>query len=176
MPNATALVEPVEIASGDVSLVPFQPAWIDMAWEWLNQDRHVNFDDYGPRTVEEFADNLLSRVERGQTIMAVLKGGVPVGMIGFQPVTERLGQFAGICIAKQAQRKSVGTIAVGILLLSLYSEGFEKIEAAFFADNEGVEALFRKLGAREEGILLEHTLRGGKPVDMKLMGFLKGRA
>lgn len=173
--HATALVEPIEITAGEVSLIPFQPTWIPLAWEWLNQDPSANFDDYGPKTVEEFADDLLRRHQAGQILVGVLKGNSPVGIMGFQPVTERLGHFAGICFAKHAQGKGVGTIAVGLMLLALWKEGFEKVEAMFFADNERVAGLFRKLGAHDEGLLFEHALRNGQPVDVKLMGFVKGR-
>jgi RimJ/RimL family protein N-acetyltransferase len=153
-------------------LVPFNAEWVPLAWKWMNQSP-MNFDDYGPKTIEEFSADLLKRHQAGQIIVAVLLAGEPVGIIGFQPVTPRLGHFSGICFAAHAQGNGLGTEATRTFIEALWLDGYEKIEAMFFAENERVAAMFRKLGAHDEGLLYEHTLRAGRPVDMKIVGLLK---
>lgn len=169
------MVDAVRVSAGDVSLVPFQPAWIPLAWEWLHEFPEANFDDYGPKTLQEFAGDLLERVQGGQLIIGVVSGGVTVGIIGFQPLTERLGKFAGICFSKAVHGQGIAFSAVKMMLETLWVEGYEKIEMKFFADNERIANLFHKLGAHDEGMLFEHTLRGGRAIDCKLMGFVRSR-
>jgi len=173
--TAAHMVDSVRLSAEDVSLVPFQPAWVPMAWEWMNESPGASFDDYGQSTLGEFSEQLLQRHQMGHIIIGVLSGGVPVGIIGFQPVTPRLGEFAGICFAKHVHGKGIATAALSLMLQSLWVEGYEKIEAMFFADNERIAKLFRRLGAHDEGLLFEHTVRGGQPIDCKLMGFVRSR-
>lgn len=173
---APVATKPITVSDGgDLSLVPFLPAWVPSAWEWLHEDEKSNLDDYGPKTLEKFSADLLRRHQAGQVIIGVLFEDNPVGIIGFQPVTPRLGHFSGICFAKHAQGHGIGTRAVGMLMEALWQDGYEKIEAMFFADNDRVASMFRKLGAHDEGLLFEHTLRNGIPVDVKLMGFCRSR-
>lgn len=169
------IAAPVIASEAGISLVPFQANWIPMAWEWLHEAPQFNFDDYGPKTLEEFYADLMRRVQSGQSIIGIVRSGEPVGMVGFHGVTPRLGHFAGLCITRTARHQGVGTQALGMLIKSFWAEGLEKIEAMFFSDNVIAEALFRKLGAHDEGILREHALRGGRTVDVKLMGFCRSR-
>ena len=171
----SAVLELPTIWAKDVSLVPFLPAWVPMAWEWLNEDQNANMDDYGPKTLAEFSADLLKRHTAGQVIIGVRHGGTPVGIIGFQPVTPWLGHFTGICFAKAVHGKGVAFEAIQSLLKALWLDGYQKVEAQFFADNLRIARLFSKLGAHDEGMRYGHTLRGGRPVDLKLMGFCRLR-
>ena len=146
---------------------------VDLAWQWLREFPGSNFDDYGPRSKAEFAVSVAERVRGGELIVTVLADEQPVGLIGYMPITERLGSFHGICFAKRVHGTGVAKRAVEMFLADLFSAGVEKVVATYFADSVNVGRLLQSVGAVEEGLLRRQTLRDGKPIDMCLIAIFK---
>lgn len=157
----------------EVELQPFPPKATEKAWAWLNEFPKYNFDDDGPTSLNEFKMSLLWRVQHGQTIIGVIHESECVGLIGIERKTERRAEFCGICFSKAVHGKGVAAEALRILFRTLWADGVDKVEAQFFADNYRVARFFHKLGAKSEGVRRAHTLRGGKAVDCRLVGWTK---
>jgi len=156
-----------------ISIIPFPAELLETAWGWLQECRRFNFDDYGPRTLDEFVEHMAARsASEMEYLWAVTLGGEAVGMIGVTRPAERLAVFHGICFTKRVHRKGVALEAVQAIIDGLHSSGVERIEASFFADNGRVRRFFQKLGLSDEGTLRARTLRDAKPVDVRVMGLV----
>lgn len=163
------------VPNGPVSLVPFPVASIEDAWGWLNEFPKANFDDDGPKSLEDFKAGLLWRVQNHHAIIGVLHAGACVGIIGMKQVSPQRAEFSGICFSKAVHGKGIAFAALSQLIAALWQdEGMRKIEAKHFADNQRVARLFAKLGGRFEGLLRQHVTRNGVPIDCKLVGWIKG--
>lgn len=148
---------------------PFPTQSLQLAWSWLNEFPERNFDDYGPKTPSQFGVHMVEREEAGERTWLVKKDGAPVGIVGYQPVTPRMGWFHGICFTRAAWGRETTQAAVGRVINELFASGVEKIGAAYYADNPRIGRFLEHLGAVDEGLLRAHTLRGGQPVDMRLV-------
>jgi RimJ/RimL family protein N-acetyltransferase len=138
-------------------------------WAWLNLPRDPNFDDFGPRDKEEFMVQLRRRVRREKTWL-INCGGSAVGFIGFVPQNPVTGQFHGMVIRPSFRHKGCGREAARVVVDQLFSEGFRKLTVMTFADNHHIWSVFRSLGFEEEGLIQGATQRGGKPLDMRMLG------
>lgn len=153
---------------------PFPRSAYALAWEWLHQFRHNNFDDTGPKTFPDFALEM-ERRERFERTWGVEHAGQFVGLIGYAPMTRRAGMFHGIVFDQQVHGKGIAKAAVRAVLTELFEEGgVDKISAAYFADNRKIGRLLLGLGAQREGYLRRQTLRDGVPIDMELVAFFRG--
>jgi RimJ/RimL family protein N-acetyltransferase len=152
---------------------PFPTDFLADAWKWLQESPEHNFDDYGPRTLAEFEEEMAQRLERGERTWAVQDSGQLCGMIGYLPMTPRWGCFHGICFARRVCGTSTTRLAVARVIHELSGSGVEKISASYFATNLRVRRFLEDLGAVDEGYLSKQTLRDGKPIDMRLVAIFK---
>jgi len=148
--------------------------WIPLLWTWLHEVPSANLDDYSPSTLRQFDAAMRERLTHERS-WGVLLAGLPVGAIGYLPMTARLGVFHGICFTQTACGIGVARIAVCQVLDELFDAGVEKVCAYFFADNRRVQRLFEKLGGDDEGLQRAQTLRRGQPVDLRLMALFNPR-
>lgn len=154
-------------------LVSLPDSALREAWGWLQEYPECNFDDAGPRTFEVFRDEVAKRRQSGELIFGVELGGELCGLIGVNLGNGRVAMFHGICFAKRVHGQGVASQAVRELISNLWEIGYEKVQACFFADNGRVHEFLLDLGAIEEGYLRRHTVRGGRPLDMRLVAFYK---
>jgi len=156
-----------------VKLVPFPAASLPDAWRWLQQAPRCNFDDYAPRNLEQFLETMVER-QKAERIMGAELDGKLVGIISYVPVTERTGMLHGVCFTKSVHGKGAAAAAMAKLFEFLEGMGVRKVSASYFADNGRARRFFSKLGAVDEGHLKAQTLRGGAPVNMRLVAFFLG--
>ncbi len=162
-----------QLQSDPVTLVsPFTWKHRFPAWGWLHQFPDNNFDDYGPRDYESFSRDLKQRIATERTWLA-LRDGEPCGIIGYLPITPRMGSFHGICFDKAVHGYGTAKAAVSMVIEELFDSGVEKICASFFLENERVFNFLSGLGSRTEGILRKHTLRHGVPIDMRQVAIFR---
>jgi RimJ/RimL family protein N-acetyltransferase len=152
---------------------PFPADHLPLAWSWLRQFPECNFDDYGPKSLDEFIVAMRLREASGEKTWGVRKDNTLVGIVGYAPQTPRMGWFHGICFTKSACDRETPKAAVSMILQELFEAGVEKVSAAYFADNHRVDRFLKGLGAREEGYFLAHTLRDGSPIDMRSVAIFK---
>lgn len=149
---------------------PFPANHYDKLWAWLHEYPDNNFDDFGTRNFVEFCCEIDRRAEMEDTFL-VRSHGAPVGAIGYIGLNSHLGMFHGICFAKAVHGKGIAAEAVKAVLNRAFSTGVYKVSAEIHADNLQVWAFLKKLGAAQEGLMIGHTLRNGKPIDKRLVSF-----
>jgi RimJ/RimL family protein N-acetyltransferase len=150
---------------------PFPRAAYPLAWGWLRQFPQHNFDDSGPRTVDEFAAEMDRRLASGERAWGFEHGGNLAGIAGYAPLAAHWGMFHGICFDERVHGKGIARAAIEAVLTELFAQGVEKISASYFAENTRIERFLARLGAIEEGYLHRQARRGGQPVDMRLVAF-----
>lgn len=126
-----------------------------------------NFDDSGPKSVEELARSSIARQQAGEKLYLVLYGGRPVGAIGYAKVTEIGGVFRGICFTQDVHGSGVPLAAVKMMLKEVFDGGVQSVVAIVFADNFRVRWFLNKLGALAIVSELKDAIRGGKPVRLR---------
>ncbi len=159
---------------GTVSLRGLTPDDVPLLWKWLNEYPHQNFDDYGPKVIEEFQVELMRRMQHNTVYVVALHNGEPVGCIGYEKETPRRGSFRGICFAKSVHRTGVAAFAVHHFLKTIFASGVEKVSAQYFADtNSQIKNFLKKHGFIHEGTLMNHTLRRGVLIRVSLVALHK---
>jgi RimJ/RimL family protein N-acetyltransferase len=151
---------------------PLPVTWIPRLWAWLHEVPTANFDDYSPTHLATFDAEMRERLKDERT-WGVLADGVPVGVVGYRPITDRLGVFHGICFTRSACGTGIAAVAVRHVLAELFAAGADKVCAYFFADNTRVRRFFEKLGAVSEGRQVAQSVQHGRPIDLQLMAFFR---
>jgi len=142
------------------------------AWSWLQEYPASNFDDYGPRSLAEFVQEMSRRRER-ELVRLVRLDSAAVGMIGYVPITPKTGMFHGICFARAVHGSDIAQRAVRMFLAERWAEGVEKVSASFFADNLHIGRFLADLGAMDEGLLRRQTYRGGVAIDVRVVAIFR---
>lgn len=158
-----------------LTLTPFDLERTSLLFAWLQEYPAANFDDYGPKDAETFLIEIERRIEVGERLWGVRKDGGLCGAIGYQPLSPRCGMFHGIVFPKGRLTRTEKRAAVSLLLTDLFASGVEKVSATYFADNLKIHQFLKDLGAVGEGLLRKQTLRGGLPVDLRLIAIFKDR-
>ena len=156
-------------AQVSVTLRPRFP--LDMSgrlWEWLNNPREPNFDDFGAESLAEFMMELGRRVTREKT-WAIMFDGEVVGYLAFAPSNPVFGQFHGLVINPEFRRLGIGTEAFREALALLLDQGFKSFMVMPFADNTRIFRILENVGFREAGRILHASERDGEPVNVRLM-------
>lgn len=155
-----------------ITLIPFPLEELPLAWEWMNEFPAANIDDYGPKTYEEFKEQIIQRM-RSEVICGVKYKGKLVGIIGYIPLNARYGMFHGICFSKAVHGKHICSEAVRTFIAKLFATGVDKISASYFAQNRRIRRFLKSLGAVDEGYLRKQTVQNGKYVDAILVAIFR---
>jgi len=164
-------------------VTPFPPEHYERLWGWLRQFPSQNFDDAGPKSLDELTQDMAARSESGQTIYEVLQSGEPVGVIAVSKVDfiHHQAKFCGICFDKAVHGKGIAIEAVRVVLRKLFADGVQSVVAAYFSDNIAARKMFQKLGqysagrvgivpiVRDAGSFRNPATRGGQPVNMTMV-------
>ncbi len=151
-----------------VSISQFPMDRLPEAWQWLQQFPLNNFDDFGPRTCDEFQTEMYRRLSN-ESLTAVSYLGELCGIVGLVRLSPRVSMFHGICFDAKVHGIGIASRGVNLILNECFRRGAAKVSANYFADNLTIHRFLWKLGFIEEGYLHNHTVRQGKPVDMKLV-------
>lgn len=153
---------------------PFPAASAGELHRWLNSPREPNFIDGAVSDVAAVTATLAAKNAAGQTFVALL-AGEPVGFIAIAPASPVMAWFAGMVIAPEHRGKGIGAGFLGAVVHTLRAQGFRKLSAFFFADNDAIRATFASAGAVGEGYLKRAAMREGELVDMRLWSFNEPR-
>lgn len=126
---------------------------------------------------ERFIAETEEQLSRGNGFQAALAPeGEIVGTVGF-PVFDRVNRNAniGYWLAEEAQGRGTMTTAVGALLdHAFYELELHRVEIHCAPDNRRSRAIPERLGFREEALLREAELVGGRYLDSVVYGMLEG--
>ena len=140
-------------------------------WAWLNEPRAPNFDDFGPRTYEEFLNELRSRVWPHRP-WSIWHEGAAIGYLAFQPLSPMLGFFRGMVMAPKWRGKGIGSLALRMAVQRLVAaDGYSKLVVATYGDNARVRKMFEACGFEDVGYITGATIRAGQPLDVRIMTF-----
>lgn len=151
-------------------VTPFPPEAYSELHRWFIQMPDKSLDDSWPKNFEDVCRMFDARSETEYTCM-VAENGTPVGFIGFQQLTPHLGSLRGVCFDQKVHGNGTALRALRAVLQQQFDHGIYKVMAFPFVDNPRAHRFYQKLGAVDEGILRNHTLRDGKMVDLHLMAF-----
>lgn len=141
-------------------------------WAILREFPECNFDDSGPRTLDDFEEVIVNRMCR-ETIVVFSISGELVGAAAFEPLSERSGMLRGVCFAREVHGTGYPLEAMRTAIAALFEDGYEKISARMFAENTRAWRFFQKLGAVEEGLLRAETTRDKKPLDVRAIALFR---
>lgn len=153
-----------------------QPDDVARLWGWLLERPEANFDDYGPKTFDEFWEHLRAGQAAGvEYFLAHVEGLGTVGVYGLI-INNGVAQFHGICFAEYVHRTGVATRAIrSTLELWFRDRGARKVVAEFFASNARVRSFLDGLGFRSEGFFRNETMQKGCPISVERMALLAGK-
>ncbi len=95
------------------------------------------------------------------------------GMVSFEPFNEVTGMSHAL-FRKDFWGKKTTHEALKLVYAEVFASGVNKIIGTPFRDNRAMISLAVAMGCKKEGVLREHTMRGGAFVDMVLLGLTKG--
>ena len=165
-----------------MKLVPYDPSYLPLFIEWRNQPLSVRHNPLEPRSTEEIGQGLagegssfavLARFANYRWFVTTDKE--PVGTVSLKNISHSMGYAEiGYGIGQRHHGKGIATSAVALLVEKVFREtGLRKLIAYVHVENEASRRVLQKLGFREEGLLREHYLIQGRPVDEVLYGLLK---
>ena len=135
----------------------------------------------GPATLEQLQgrlrgwDGRLVDQGRDEYRYIILLGQEPIGTAAVMNVSWRLGYAEiGYLIAEAYQRRGLGKEAVRQLLQVVFSQStLRRLQALVSIENQASQRLLERLGFAREGVLREHFLVEGRPVDEVVFGLLR---
>lgn len=153
-----------------------QPDDVAKLWGWLIERPEANFDDYGPKTFDDFWEHLREEKAAGvEYFLATVEGLGLVGVYGLK-MSNGVCHFHGICFADYVHRTGVATKAIRSTLELVFRErGARKVVAEFFASNARVRSFLDGLGFRSEGFFRNETMQKGCPISVERMALHAGK-
>ncbi|MHB2016781.1 MAG: GNAT family N-acetyltransferase [Candidatus Xenobia bacterium] len=163
------------------TLVPYRPEFLDPFVRWRHQATTVR---YNPLRPLDFAQ-LKATLEREGSDLTfpssayrwfVELDGEVVGSISLKEISEMM-RYAeiGYGFDEAVHGRGIGTAAVRLAVERIFAEThLRKLIAYVHVDNTASCRLLERLGFRREGLLREHYLIDGKPVDEAFYGLLRG--
>lgn len=128
-------------------------------------------DDFAPATLEAFVARELGAVNR--TSWSVSRDGELCGVVSFDLESPVMGVASAI-FRRDFWGHETTLPALRLVYAEIFASGVRKICGRAFRDNNAVLSVAAALGAKREGVLREHALRGGKMVDMVVTGLNQG--
>ena len=152
---------------------PFPAHALPRAWLWMESFRTRVADDFSPKTLEEFMAKMLNPQPTEKT-WGVYRDEELGGIVSFQRLSPWLG--TAHCVFKPAFWGWATTVpALRVAFDEIFAGGVGKLTFPVFANNKAVIALIvTGLGGYREGVLKQHTVRDGEPVDMLVCRLTKG--
>ena len=150
-----------------LTLAPLPPEAHHLLWGWLNEFPKANFDDTGPKDLEEFLNMLLAGAQLGVKIVGARHEDEWVGAISVVQTGPTSAMFKGICFTKSVHGSGIPQLAVKGVIQTLRERGIRKIRAQYFADNRRIHHFLKRLGFTEEAYLKDEAPRGGRELDVR---------
>lgn len=150
---------------------PFPIESLPRVWGWIERFRNRVVDDFSPATLNAFVEKSIEDAKQ-MTTWAVYRDGELGGMVSFQQWTPVLGTCH--CLFKREMWGRKTTLpALQQIATEIFATGISKISMCVFSDNKAIIALVKDLGGVTEGRYRNHTMRGGKLVDMTAIALFK---
>lgn len=149
---------------------PFPYHALPRLFAWMQDFKRLLADDFAPANLDEFLVEW-QRMESLQVTYGVWRGPTLGGMILVVPINPVLSQLHFL-FTRGFWGSDVTLAALQDVCGQHFGNGTRKLMAYVFADNARVISTAKRLGAKNEGFLRKHTLRGGELTDMTALGLL----
>jgi RimJ/RimL family protein N-acetyltransferase len=156
-----------------IEIQPLSAAELPLLWQYLREFPRDNFDDFGPATLEDFEQMMAGRLAH-EIIVGFRVEGEFIGAAAYSRFSPRSGALHGVAFARKVHGSGIPREAMRGFLRSLRVYGAEKISAQIHADNIRAWRFFKKLGFVQEGYFRAHTLRAGRPIDLRIIALFPG--
>lgn len=165
-----------------IRLTPYQPACLQAFIQWRSEALSVRHNPLKPMSDDEIARTLqdegadLAELGKHETFRwFIWLDEQMVGSVSLKNISHSMGYGEiGYGIGACYQGKGIGTAGVRLAVEKIFSEsGLRKLIAYVHEENQASRRLLEKLGFQEEGLLREHYLINGVPVNEVLYGLLK---
>lgn len=165
-----------------IKLLPYEPAFLPRFIEWRNQPLSVRHNPLKAMTQDEIAKMLdtegkeLSDLKKFESYRwFVAADEEVVGSVSLKNVSHSMGYGEiGYGFAESHHGKGIATAAVRLLVEKIFREtNLRRLVAYVHEENIASCRVLEKLGFQEEGLLREHYLILGNPVNEILYGLLK---
>jgi ribosomal-protein-alanine N-acetyltransferase len=165
-----------------LTLVPYQPSFLDAFIEWRAQPlslrhnpiKNLNVDDI-IRMLESEGSDLADFHKHKTYRWFIERDGEVIGSVSLKGVSYqmRYGEI-GYGIAEAHHNQGIATEAVRLLIQKCFTESpLRKLLAYVHDKNAASIRVLQKLGFTQEGLLREHYIINGLPVNELLFGLLK---
>jgi ribosomal-protein-alanine N-acetyltransferase len=167
----------------DLNLLPYESAFLETFIEWRNQPLSVRHNPLKAMSVEEIAQMLqaedadLSRIGKSESFRWFISAdGQVVGNLSLKNISHSMGYGElGYGIAESHHGKGIATAALRLLIDKIFAESsLRRLLAYVHEENQASRRVLEKLGFQEEGLLREHYVIHGIPVNEVLYALLKG--
>jgi len=165
-----------------IELLPYQPSFLPAFIEWRNQPLSVRFNPLKAISHDEIAKKLegegtdLSCLEKHESFCwFVSAAGQVVGSVSLKNISHSMcyGEI-GYGISEPNHGKGIATAAVRLLVNRIFTESkLRRLIAYVHEENQASRRVLEKLGFQEEGLLRDHYVINGIPVNEALYGLLK---
>lgn len=165
-----------------MELLPYEPTFFQPFLDWRYQPlsvRHnplksMSHDEIEKMLAGESAD--LTQVGKAENFRWFISiEGEVVGTISLKNISHSMGYGElGYGIAEKHHGKGIATAALRIMIDKIFHEtSLRKLIAYVHEENQASRRVLKKLGFQEEGLLREHYIINGTPVNEVFYGLLK---
>jgi RimJ/RimL family protein N-acetyltransferase len=165
-----------------IQLLPYEPAFLQRFIAWRKEPLTVRHNPLKPLTDSEVEKMLaaesvdLSQIGKVETFRwFIAADGEVVGTMSLKNISHSMGYGEiGYGIAESHQGKGIATTALRPLIEKIFAEShLRRLQAFVHEENQASRRVLEKLGFQEEGLLREHYLINGSPVNEVLYALLK---
>ncbi len=165
-----------------IKLLPYQPQFLESFLAWRNQPLSVRHNPLKAMTNAEIAKMLesegcdLVHLKKYETYRWFIGFGEEVvGSVSLKNISHSMGYAEiGYGIAEKHHGQGIATAAVKLLVNKVFTETvLRKLMALVHDTNHASRRVLEKLGFQQEGLLREHYVIKGQPVDEILYSVLK---
>jgi len=148
---------------------PFPPYLWPVAFSWLAPVRQIVCDDYSPKTIAAYVE---LAIRDNIEAWGVSSDGRIVGVVTFEPVNPACA-LIHFLFCPGWRGKARTDAAARVVLGHAFESGIEKVLGIMPENNRLAIALAVRVGAKVEGLLRNHSVRDGKPLNAVAVGITK---
>lgn len=165
-----------------LKLIPIKPEYAEILLKWRSEPDMVRYNPVSPVALEnmryqmEMMSSDLSNLNSAEEFRFFMQcKNQLVGTIGLKNINHRMlfGEI-GYGVGEAFHGKGFGTAGLKLFAEKIFAETSLRRIIAYVAEgNSASRRILEKVGFIQEGILREHYLIQGKPVNEVLYGFLR---
>ena len=165
-----------------IKLLPYQQSFLQPFIQWRNEPLSVRHNPLKTMSDDEIATMLqaegtdllsLRKYESFRWFISV--DGQVIGALSLKNISHSMsyGEI-GYGLSESHQGKGITTAAVKLLIDKIFAEtSLRRLIALVHEENQASRRVLEKLGFQDEGLLREHYLIKGTPVNEVLYGLLR---